>query len=86
MNIASDLARTSPLPSQSMDVAALVAQLRDQGIDLTLSDGRLRYNAPRGALDPAAMEPVLLRVAPVEAQLPAPPSALNVTVHPAGKV
>ena len=61
MNIASDIPRTSPLSSQSMDVAALVAQLRDQGIELTLNDGRLRYNAPLGALDPAAMEQLRAR-------------------------
>jgi amino acid adenylation domain-containing protein len=55
MNDASDFPRTTPPPSQSTDVAALVAQLRDQGIDLTLTDGRLRFNAPRGALDDATM-------------------------------
>ncbi|WP_254073321.1 condensation domain-containing protein, partial [Acidisphaera sp. S103] len=39
----------------------MVARLRDQGIELTLADGRLRYNAPRGALDPAAIEQLRAR-------------------------
>ena len=36
------------------------------------------------ALAPALTVPVLVIVAPVVEQLPAPPSALNVTVQPAG--
>ncbi|HEY4171958.1 MAG TPA: amino acid adenylation domain-containing protein, partial [Rhodopila sp.] len=52
---------TSGTPLPQDDVATLINRLRDQGIDLTLADGHLRYNAPRGALDPATLDQLRAR-------------------------
>jgi hypothetical protein len=48
--------------------------------------GRNATTAQTTALPPAATEPVLVMVAPVVEQLPAPPSARKLTVQPAGSV